>query len=126
MKQINRTAFFVAGMFVGSFGLTIGMLFSNQISVSLAQTVPATPPTPTPTPRQISPVEEIARFKADFTEALRQLNRCSNELMGSNENAAADHEELEAKLNGAVAHIQELDKQLVDLKAKYEPAVTPK
>jgi hypothetical protein len=33
---------------------------------------------------------------------------------------------LEAKLNGAVAHIQELDKQLADLKAKYEPAVTPK
>lgn len=99
----------------------MGVLASHLAFAQIAPSGPTAPPALKP----MTAAEQIARWSADAKEFNRQLVRCQQELTGSEENAAADREGIEEKLNDAIAHSQALDKQIADLKAKYEPTPPP-
>jgi DNA repair exonuclease SbcCD ATPase subunit len=90
---------------------------------ALAQVAQPSPASQSGHPMTLS--EQATRFRAIASELLREKQQLENDIAQKAGDAAADHEDLEEKLNSAIAHSQALEKQVADLKAKYEPAPAP-
>jgi Skp family chaperone for outer membrane proteins len=96
------------------------LAFAGALSLALASSATAQQTTIAP-PRQqgaMSQVEQIARLNAVVNDCIRQRNIFANDSLDKSSNAAAERSNLESE-------IAALQKEIADLKAKYEPAQKP-
>lgn len=70
---------------------------------------------------RVSVLEQVSRLQAISKECVRIRDSLGDEAMQQASDAAADHQDLQGKLEASLSREQALQKQIDDLKAKYEP-----